>query len=321
MSARGTGFAEAIAEYVEHLRVRRCMPKTRFTVERALESLRSFLRQRGREDLREVREEDLLAFASEIKRTKGRLGRPLAPATQAGYIRMAAGFFAFLAKRGTLLYDPAAEIKVPEFETLPRTVLTPAQAERLMNAPSAYSQLGTRDRAVLELLYGAGLRRQECMRLDVDDVDLQQARLLVRDGKGRQDRVVPIPGRALAAVERYLIEVRPEYIDDPHERALFLGLGHRDRGRRLSDGGIYKVVIAAARRAGLERVHPHALRHSCATHVLKGGADIRHVQELLGHRELRSTAIYTRIAPEDLAAAMKRSHPREKKGRPRRKRK
>lgn len=309
-------FADAISDYVAHLRARGCLPKTCHVAQYLLDALRACLKEHHHiEDPRDVREEHLVAFAHELKRRQGRRGVMLSPATQAHYIRTAAAFFTFLAKRGTLLQDPAAEITVPEFERLPRAVLTTVQAARLMNAPSPYSQLGKRDRAILELLYGAGLRREECVRLDVTDVDLQQARLLIRNGKGRQDRVVPIPGRALVALECYLVEVRPEYIADPRERALFIGLGHRGRGGRLSANGVYKVVVDAARHAGLGHVHPHVLRHTCATHVLQGGADVRHVQELLGHRGLRSTQIYTRVNAADLKAAIERCHPRERKRR------
>ncbi len=314
-------FRKAVAAYTLSLRARRRTPRYAHTSERVLAQLFAFLKSRGIEDLREVRESHLVAFGRELKRASSLRGRRQvrAPATQANYLRTAIRFFEFLAKRGLLLADPAAELTVPEWQRLPRLVLTPAQAQRLMTAPSPYSQLGKRDRAILELLYGTGIRRGECVRLDVTDVDLQQARLFIRDGKGKQDRIVPIPGAALSTLERYLVEVRPEYSTDPRERALFIGLGQRDRGGRLTEGRIHKIVVAAAARAGLGHVFPHALRHTCATHVLQGGADVRYVQELLGHRQLRTTAIYTRVDTADLKAALDRCHPRERKRRARKK--
>jgi len=323
MTARGTarsgrasaGFARAIGAYLEDLHVRRQTEKTARTARRVLLELRSFLRQHGVRELRGVSEAHLVGFAREIGSRRRRGARPLAPATRANYLGVVRRFFAFLVKRGVLLVDPAAALLVPRYETLPRTVLSEAEAQRLMNAPSPFSQLGKRDRAVVELLYGTGIRRSECVRLDLSDVDLHEERLLIRTGKGRKDRLVPLPGRAKAALVTYLAEVRPEFLKDPCERALFIGLSRRAAGQRLSPARVNKIVAQAAARAGLPgRVHAHALRHACASHLLSGGAAIRHVQELLGHQHLRSTAVYTRLTPRHLAEAVARAHPRERRG-------
>jgi integrase/recombinase XerD len=324
MTTRGTarsrracaGFTRAICTYLEDLHVRRQTETTARTARRVLLELRSFLRKHGVRELRAVSEAHLVAFAREIGSRRRRGTRPLAPATRANYLGVVRRFFAFLVKRGMLLLDPTAALVVPRYETLPRTVLSEAEAQRLMNGPSPYSQLGKRDRAALELLYGTGIRRSECVRLDVSDVDLHQERLLIRDGKGRQDRMVPLPGRAKAALVTYLDEVRPEFLKDPGERALFVGLSRRATGRRLSPARVNRIVAQAAARAGLRRrVHAHALRHACASHLLSGGAAVRHVQELLGHQQLRSTEVYTRLTPLHLAEAIARAHPREKRGR------
>jgi integrase/recombinase XerD len=175
-----------------------------------------------------------------------------------------------------------------------------------MAAPFPGSVLGKRDRAALETLYGTGIRRGECVRLDLTDLDLGQGVLLVRDGKGRKDRFVPVAGRAALALDLYLRE-RPALVSDPREGALFLSRF----GRRLGKVGLAALV---ARHALAARVsaHPHALRHACATHLLKGGADVRHVQELLGHKSLQTTALYTRVGVEDLRQVLARCHPRER---------
>jgi integrase/recombinase XerD len=164
-----------------------------------------------------------------------------------------------------------------------------------------------RDRAILETLYGTGIRRSECVRLDVKDLDLAEGLLLVRNGKGRKDRLVPVPGRAAAALDEYLRGCRPRLLQDLREEALFLSL----RGRRLEVTGLRGLVGRHARAAGIGRpVSVHALRHAYATHLLRGGADVRHIQELLGHAQLETTALYTRVVTSDLREAIGRAHPR-----------
>jgi integrase/recombinase XerD len=237
-------------------------------------------------------------------------GTPLSLNSQASYLQRVRSFFAFLVRRGVLLADPAAGLVLPSCSLLPRFVLTERQAARLMNAPSPATAIGKRDRAILETLYGTGLRRGECARLDVQDLDLRAGSLLVRNGKGSKDRVVPIPQRAALALNVYLRDVRPELATSSAERALFLTVW---RGRRLSEPGLVAVLRTHAWAAGIPRVHPHVLRHTCATHLLRGGADVRHVQVILGHRCLKTTALYTRVDVADLAAVLKRCHPRERR--------
>lgn len=306
----------SLEAYLETLRARHCSPSTQ---RNARHILSCFFAHLEVSDLRAVREAHLVSFVRALKGRKTPRGTPVAQNTQINYLSMVRRFFAFLEERGVILLSPASELRLPRSLSLPRTVLNPRQAEALMNAPSAYSQLGKRDRAILELLYGTGIRRGECARLDVTDLDLKERVLLIRNGKGRKDRFVPLPGRAGVALEIYLREVRPEFLEHPEEKALFLCLSQRARGRRLTEGRIGKVTALYAQEAGLPHVYPHVLRHTCATHLLGGGASIRHVQQLLGHRQLRSTAIYTRVGVKDLAGVITRCHPRERKRRGKRK--
>ena len=205
-----------------------------------------------------------------------------------------------------MLTNPAAALPRPRVEARPRAGLTLAQATRLMAAPWPGAPIGVRDRAILELLYGTGLRLGEAVRADVTDIDLARGVLLVRGGKGRVDRVVPLGGRAAAALDRYLCERRPA-LDTGASGALFLT---RDGGR-LGAAVMRVRIQVAARRLAL-RLTPHGLRHACATHPLRGGADVRHAQALLGHRRLTTTALYTRVAITDLSPVVARCHPRER---------
>jgi site-specific recombinase XerD len=224
------------------------------------------------------------------------------------------GFFSFLEREAVLLRDPALVLTVPRVHHLPGAVLNEAQARRLVAAPFASSSLGKRARAILELLYGTGIRVGECERLDTTDLDLSEGTLLIRDGKGRKDRVVPLTTPAARALDHYLIEARPWLLSPHGPAALFVARG----GRRLLRQSIEKLVRVHAKTAGIElRISPHGLRHACATHLLRGGANVRHVQALLGHKSLATTARYTRVETRDLRGVLERAHPRERSKRSR----
>src|SRR5262249_49877539 len=252
------------------------------------------LREKRVRDIRAVKEAHLAAWARQLAQQKTPKGKPYSLATQRTYLALVQRFFRYLIRAGVIFEDPTLDLVLPSWKKLPRAVLNEGQARRLVAAPSSWTPLGKRDRAILETLYGCALRVSECERLDLTDLDAAKGEILVRDGKGRKDPVVPVVGRAAAALELYLTEARPELVRDPRERALFL----TRHGRRLGIQVIQNLVRSHARAAGIDiRVSPHTLRHGCATHLLQGGADIRHVQQLLGHASVETTAIYTKVAP------------------------
>jgi site-specific recombinase XerD len=253
--------------------------------------------------VRAIDESHLVAFARD-------LGTTLSSGTRSCYLQAVRSFFAWLTDRNVILRNPALELPTLHITRLPRRVLSETEAHRLMNAPSRWTAIGRRDGALLEVLYGCGLRKGECLRLDLADVDLGQGLVLVRSGKGKKDRIVPLAGQAAAAVDRYLRESRLELAKHSRENALFLS----KYGRRLSASQLFTIVRKHARAAGLRgRVFPHALRHTYATHLIRGRASIRHVQELLGHKSLQSTAIYTYVDVDDLRRVIERSHPRSRR--------
>jgi integrase/recombinase XerD len=293
-----------------YLRVRRAQGFTWPSTGASLHRLFRHLERAGVDDLRQVREAHLVSFVRRLQQSKGRAGERLSPWTVSNYVNSVRVFFAYLAERGVIFCSPARELPLPQGNHLPHAVLTPEQARRLVETPSPLPFLTERNRAILELFYATGIRVNECARLDVSDVDLALARMVVRTGKGRKDRIVPLYGRAAAAIEIYLRDVRPRMVGGPSEAALFV----TQQGRRIGTEGLQLVVARAALAAGIRGpVHPHALRHSCATHLLKGGADIRHVQALLGHRSSRTTAKYTRVEASDLREVIARCHPRERR--------
>jgi integrase/recombinase XerD len=293
--------------YLEDLRKRRCATSTIENARRVLPRFFDHLRDDAVHDPRHVRAEHVISFERRLFSLKRRTGEPLAPGTRAHYLAVVKAFFGFLERTGALLYSPAAQVPLPRRTRLPRA-LTEQAMRRLVAAPGRESVKGKRDRAILELLYGTGLRMSECARLDLADVDVSTGTLFVRDGKGRKDRVVPLAGRACEAVRVYLSHARPELARWSSETALFLAR----TGQRLSTMSLRVLVREHGRRAGVA-ASCHVLRHSYATHLLAGGASIREIQKLLGHRHLTTTALYTRVDTSGLQALIRRCHPRARR--------
>jgi integrase/recombinase XerD len=236
-------------------------------------------------------------------------GEPLGQKSQMVQLWTLRSFFRWLVRQGRLVNNPASELHMPRLERrLPREVLSAEQIERVLSQPSLKTPAGLRSRAILEVLYSTGMRRSEAAHLELGDIDLDRALVMVRQGKGKKDRLLPLGQRAAGWVRRYLEEGRPKLVDDPNEQALFLtSLGQSLRPVRLGD-----MVRAALRSAGIEvKGACHVFRHSCATLMLNNGADIRFIQELLGHESLGTTQIYTRVAIHKLAEVHAKTHPAE----------
>ena len=237
--------------------------------------------------------------------------RGLAATTIARRAAAARSFFRHLQLLGVRPDNPAADVDLPRRRRkLPRT-LSPGEAERLIEAARGTQPRDLRDRALVELLYGAGLRVSEAMSLERAGVDLDQ-RLVRCVGKGSKERVVPIGRRAVEAVRRYLSRGRP-FLDRRHRPELFLNA----RGGPLTRAGAFLILRRLADVAGLERdrVHPHLLRHSFATHLLEGGADLRSVQEMLGHADLSTTELYTHVSDRRRRELYFQAHPHARRRR------
>jgi site-specific recombinase XerD len=249
--------------------------------------------------LRSATTEDLERCLAEL-RAEGRSAATIA--RRAAAVR---SFFRHLVLLGQREDNPAAAIALPRKQRhLPRT-LSPAEAERLIEAAAGTTPRSLRDRALVELLYGAGLRVGEAVGLGKTDVDLEQ-RLVCATGKGSRERVVPLGRPATEALRRYLSRGRP-HLDRRHRPELFLNA----QGGGLTRAGVFLVLRRLAEKAGLEpeRVHPHLLRHSFATHLLEGGADLRSVQEMLGHADLATTELYTHVSDRRRRELYFQAHP------------
>jgi site-specific recombinase XerD len=231
--------------------------------------------------------------------------RGLAPATVARKLAALRGLFRVLVELGSREQNPADLLSSPKrAQTLP-DVLKPSEVAALLDRIPATTPLAIRDRALFELAYGSGLRAEELVSLEVTSIDFDGESVRV-EGKGGKTRIVPAGEHALRALDRYLQRARPVLALEPGSRALFLSRS----GQRLGTSDVRRRLRAWAREARIPNTHPHALRHSFATHLLEGGADVRAIQELLGHASVSTTQVYTRVESRRLRSAYARAHPR-----------
>jgi integrase/recombinase XerD len=296
-----------VRAYLDHLAVER--GTARNTLDSYARDLRRYLVHldaAGLTSLGEVAESDVSAFAVALR--EGGDDRPsLAASSVARALVAVRGLHRFAAREGIIDHDVAGEVRPPPpAKRLPKA-LPVDDVLRLLEMPSAGGERALRDRALLELLYSTGARISEAVGLDVDDMDAAQRTVLLA-GKGGKQRVVPIGRPALAALEAYLVRARAVLASRGRGGpALFLNA----RGGRLSRQGAWQVLKANAERAGISsQVSPHTLRHSFATHLLEGGADVRVVQELLGHASVTTTQIYTLVTVNTLREVYATAHPR-----------
>lgn len=264
-----------------------------------------------------VRKPDLLAYQSELFAMRKKDGKPYSVGSQVNRLSALRSFFGFLSRRGMILGDPMAGIEPPRLETrLPRTILTPGEARKVVLAPDPRSPLGLRDRAILETLYATGLRASELIQLSPYDVDTEERVLRIVRGKGGKDRNVPLTTAAAEAIEAYLAKGRGKLLAPDAGRGLFPAKASKRLFVSPRGGTLYRATLNAlvhrwGEEAGVKkRVTCHIFRHSVATHLLRRGADIRHIQVLLGHASLSTTERYTRVEISDLQRVVRRAHPR-----------
>ena len=227
--------------------------------------------------------------------------------TRARKVASSKSLFNFLLDEGIVSRDPTENISSPRIgRSLPDTLSVEEVGDLLDSASQQGTQDGSRDRAMFELLYASGLRVTELVSLNLADLDLEQGSVRCL-GKGGKERVIPVHAGAIAVLRSYIDEARPSLAKNRSERSLFLNR----RGQRLSRQGFWLILKAHAKRAGItKKITPHTLRHSFATHLLQGGAPLRHVQELLGHSSITTTQVYTHLTSEHVRSEYDKSHPR-----------
>ena len=229
-----------------------------------------------------------------------------ATATIARRLAALKAFYQFLVKENYVATDPTDELSSPKLERKLPKVLTVEEVERLLSQPDVTNPVGRRDKAMLELLYATGIRVSELVNLNVIDIDLKEGFVRCM-GKGSKERVVPMGEISISALKSYLENARLKIIADPKEKAIFVN----HHGKRLTRQGFWKIVKKYASQAQIRKeITPHTLRHSFATHLLENGADIRAVQEMLGHADISTTQIYTHVTKDRLKDVYAKSHPR-----------
>jgi integrase/recombinase XerD len=307
------GVQRAVRTYLDHLAVERGLAANTLTsYRRDLRRYQEHLARIGVEDLGAVTEGTVADFLVRLREGDGD-HPPLSSTSAARTVVAVRGFHKFAVADGLATSDPASGVKPPApAKRLPKA-LPLADVEAILEAAGAPgTTLALRDRALLEVLYGTGARISEAVGLDVDDLDMVDGTVLLR-GKGGKERLVPVGSYAREAVDAYLVRGRPELVANGSAArattggALFLNA----RGGRLSRQSAWAVLVKAAERAGVTRdVSPHTLRHSFATHLLDGGADVRVVQELLGHASVTTTQVYTLVTVDNLREVFATAHPR-----------
>jgi integrase/recombinase XerD len=298
MTGHGTS-TSLVEEFLQHLRVEEgASALTVSAYRRDLNRLSRFVAGRGRR-LENARAADLVAHLETLHATG------LGPRSLARQLAAIRGLYRFGRSTGRVGEDPAGLLDTPRLpRRLPRA-LSRRDAESLVEAPRGDAPRNLRDRAMLELLYGSGLRASEVVSLRLADLD-RSGQFVVCHGKGSRERMVPVGARARRAVTAYLETGRPALVRDGDPGVLFVS----HRGRRLSRQGLWAIVRRHAREVGVRRAFPHALRHSFASHLIEGGADLRSVQALLGHADIGTTEVYTHLPSDALRRMYRRFHPR-----------
>jgi len=286
------------AEFLNYLAVEKGLAKnSRLAYQRDLDKYLAFLDAKEI-DIKEIDSEQVTLFLKELRQ------QGLASASIARVISAVRSFYKFMVLEGYCPTSVMTDTRSPKkIRRLPH-ILSISDVLRMLDVKDQ-TPLGLRDRSVLELLYGAGIRVSELTGLDIDDIDFETG-YLTCFGKGSKQRIVPLGRTALDVVAEYLAAARPRLAKGRREPALIIN----NRGRRLSRQSSWKIVKKYAQRAGIGSVYPHILRHSFATHLLLGGADLRAVQEMLGHASISTTQIYTALSREDLQEIYFASHPR-----------
>lgn len=299
------GLPHHAARFLDYLIVERGLSEHSLAAyRRDLKLYQIYLSEHAIDDVSAAGVDDLRQFVPWLRDVTNAQGRAYAPRSIARTLAAVRGFHRFLVAEGLAASDPSTDVVSPRLpRSLPKALST-TQVERLLAAPAGDTAAALRDRALLELLYGAGLRISELVALDVDDVDLV-SRTVRCLGKGRKQRIVPFGRPAARALDALLVRGRPAM--DPGGPWLLCN----QRGGRLTRQGAWKIVKTYADSADLGAlVSPHTLRHSFATHLLDGGADVRVVQELLGHASVNTTQIYTQVSTSRLRTVYERAHPR-----------
>lgn len=293
---------DLIGDFINYLAVERGLASnTLESYGRDLRQYYEYLQTKGKlTSLREASRANVISYLLQMEK----VGK--SPATIARRLAALKSFYQFLVRESLVERDPTANLESPKLDRKPPKVLSVREVETLLRQPKTGTVNGLRDKAMLEVLYATGIRVSELVSLAVPDVNLE-LRYVRCLGKGSKERLVPLGTIACQAVTEYLARGRPKIVKDPGERSLFVN----HHGRRMTRQGFWKIIKKYASEAGIKKsITPHTLRHSFATHLLENGADVRAVQEMLGHADIATTQVYAHVSRGRLRDVYKNSHPR-----------
>ena len=303
------GFWYLLQQNLVWLRVHNYSEATIDTRERYI---RMFLRWAAERELvypTQVTKPILESFQRHLFHHRKKDGNLLAWTSQISHLREVRQYFAYLAKENHIPFSPAAALELPKQpQTLPKAVLSAAEVELVLQQPDTTTPFGLRDRAILETFYSTGIRRSELANLNIEHIDVNRRILMVRQGKGQKDRFIPIGMRALLWIARYVENARDKLLLDPKEPMLFVTI----HGERMNPDSLTEYVRRYIKASGVNKEGScHLFRHTMATLMLDNGADIRHIQAILGHSSLNTTQIYTRTSLKKLLEVHDKTHPAE----------
>ena len=289
-----------INEFMEYLQNEKNISgNTELSYRRDLKKMAAYFDQAGVQKMEEVTEADLKVYLGEMRKEK------FAPATISRNIASIRAFFHYLLKKGIIREDPSEYLKAPKIQKKTPEFLTVEEVDRILRQPSSETGKGIRDKAMLELLYATGMRVSELLNLQTEDINLSFGYVICHDSE--KERVLPIGNVSRDALVRYMDKARKLFVKDTKETALFTNCS----GKAMSRQGFWKVLKGYAEAAGIHRdITPHTLRHSFAVHMLQNGADIKSVQEMLGHSDISSTQVYLGLDPVKMRDVYMKAHPR-----------
>ena len=299
-----------IEKYREHLTVLNYSASTIKAHLFYIHRFRTYLKTFSIEAMTAVTKQTVRDYQIHLYEAINKRGEPNSVATQNNALKGVKSFFRFLYENDYLVSNPARDVSYARMpKRLPRSILTAPEMKKLLRGPDTKTAMGYRDRTLMEVLYSTGMRKQEVNNLLLQDVDYQDGIIRINSGKGQKDRVVPIGKIASRYLENYIKAVRPSFIRNPYNQHLFLS----QKGNKLSKNVVWTIVKRYRQKIKLKKnISPHSFRHTCATLMLRNKANIRHIQEMLGHASLDSTQVYTSVSITDLKEVHSRCHPRER---------
>lgn len=301
------GMAMMIKRHLESMEIRNYSKHSIKGRESDLGAFKSWCEDRGIDKASELTRPMIERYQRWLFHYRKKDGQPLKFKSQAKRLISIREFLKWMVRQHYLPFNPAAEIELPRSsESLPQAILSPSEIDTILNHINIDEPLGLRDRAMIETLYSTGVRRFELLNFQLYDLEVEQGFLIVRQGKGKRDRIVPIADRALSWLVKYMEEERPTLLFDFQEKHIFLS----QEGQAITPNHLTYIARERIKQGGITKPGScHLFRHSMASHMLDNGADIRHIQEILGHKHISSTQIYTRVSILKLKEVHQRTHP------------